>query len=83
MSCEPTDVHRTLRFPRSLEAFPTGSRVIRVYANPGDYAYGRMGKVCREWFADGEQQGVLWDGTNVVVCYPRDWPQFEAADEHW
>lgn len=53
-----------------LEQFETGARVSKPSATPFDFAFRRVGVVCRE---DGHL-GVGWEGSSRIYEYPPDTP---------
>ncbi len=57
---------------KAISDFAPGARVTKPSARPFDFAYGRMGTIHRELFADGWNSGVLWDGGGRVIGYSAD-----------
>lgn len=63
-----------------LSEFASGSRVIKPDAIRFDFAFQRIGTVCREVVDGHACIGVMWDGAGSIFQYPGEYLFTESAE---
>lgn len=67
---------------KPLGSFANGARVRKLNALCFDFAFERIGTVCREEWEDGKEHlGVKWDGGVSIFEYPAEYLFAECRDD--